>query len=196
MDLSGERRLPAARDTVWNALSDMATLMESLPPDTIAVAGDDRVDITFAGSAGSLHVLARPDAANGPAQSVLHLAAPGDGHAPSGRFELTMAEDGIFTRLIWRLAADIREEERPRVEAAIDHVLSQVGQRAATPQPIAAQGMAGAVTAVADAAPSAEVVADNSPLMAVLRQLAAMPRDSTIGGAVFVLVVMFVVGIL
>ncbi len=197
MDLSGERRLPAARNVVWNALSDTATLAESLPPGvTIADLGDGSYDMTIPDGETAWRTRVMPDAGSSPAQSVLHLAAPADAERGfAGRADITLAEDGVFTRLLWRVAADMTDGERPQIEAAIDHVLTHIGQRAATPSPVAAQGAAGAAAAIVDALPSAASM-ERSPLQVIVRTLAAMPRDSTIGGALFMLVVLFVVGIL
>jgi carbon monoxide dehydrogenase subunit G len=191
MDVSGERRLPAARDVVWRALSDMGTVGDSLPAQTTIVRRDEgHFDITVAG----WQTRATLEPASGPAQSSLHLAAPASAaQGLSGRAELTMVEDGVFTRVLWRLSTNAPEDARARIEAAVDQTLAEIGQRAATPAPVAAQGLAGAATAIADAAPLAS---EKSPLQVIIRQLLAMPRDSTVGGAVFMLVVLFVVGIL
>jgi carbon monoxide dehydrogenase subunit G len=203
MDVSGERRLPAARQVVWNALSDPATLAESLP----AGVSMDRVSdgsFDLAAVDGSWRTRATPDAGNGPAQSILHLAAPlGADRGVAGRADLTMAEDGVFTRLMWRVTADLPDEFAPRVIEAVEHVLSHVGQRSATPEPVAAQGLAGAAAAAVNAMPSAataetatRAIVGQGPLDVVRRTVAAAPRDQLIGGALFAVVLLFVVGAL
>jgi hypothetical protein len=57
--------------------------------------------------------------------------------------------------------------------------------------PVAADGAAGAAAALASSLPTG-----STPLGAMLASLGALPRDSTIGAAAFVLVVLLVVGIL
>ena len=195
MDLTGERRLPAARHVIWHALSDPATLADSVPPDlTIRSLGDGTHGLTLAGSHGDWVTQASTDARGSPAQTVFNLVAPHDGQqAFGGRVEFNMAEDGVFTRLLWRVSTDLSQSEATRIEAIVDHVLTHVGQRAATPEPVAAQGLAGAAAAIVN---SDTVASKGSPLQVIARTLAAMPRDSTIGGAAFILVVLFVVGIL
>ena len=193
MDVSGERRLPAAREVVWRAMSDLATLTESLPPGCTVERRGHGFGVRFPGENGGWHTEAVSETSSGPAQSIVQMSAPaGVERGFGGRADITMAEDGVFTRLLWRLAVDLPDSERETIEAAIDRALTHLGQRAATPAPIAAEGLAGATAAAVNAATSGKA----SPLAVIGRTLAGMPRDSTIGGAVFILVVLFVVGIL
>ena len=203
MDVSGERRLPAARGVVWNALTDPATLGDSLPAGiSMERVGDGSFDLAAAD--GSWRTRATPDAGNGPAQSILHLSAPpGAERGMTGRADLTMAEDGVFTRLMWRVTTDLRDEAAPGVTAAVEHLLAHIGQRSATPEPVAAEGLAGAATAAVNALPSgatagaaARAAIGQGPLDVVRRTVAAAPRDQLIGGALLALVLLLVAGAL
>ena len=49
MDMTGERRIPAPRQTVWNALNDTETLKASIPGcESLEKTGDNQMKATAA----------------------------------------------------------------------------------------------------------------------------------------------------
>ena len=194
MDATGERRLPAARDLVWAALSDRTTLADSMPPGVAVephASGSEQWLLTLTHAGAAWRTLASSEPGGNDARSVLALARADGANGFEGRAEITMAEDGAFTRVFWRVTSDLPEEAGASVRDAVEHLLTQIGQRSARPVPVAADGAAGAAAALASSLPTG-----STPLGAMLASLGALPRDSTIGAAAFVLVVLLVVGIL
>ncbi len=204
MHITGERRIPAPRERVWRSLSDPAVLQ---------------------GCVAGIRVEAAPGpdgAAPGPAGAASMLVS-GFGHAPltlqpsirepfatmgwkvdpagaaTQRVLIRLAEEGVFTRLHYELsladaqdtAADTREANlRARIDQAIDRLVQTI----AGPAEIGASGVAGAVQAATD--PSAQ---PNARIGAATRGSDVMTRlmtPSVIGGALFLMVLLFIVGLL
>src|SRR5579875_1196602 len=108
MDAAGERRVPAARDLVWAALSDRGTVAESLPPGvSVESHPSGRWHVTLTGAGGAWRTLAAPEPGGDAARAFVSLVKAEGENGFEGRAEVTMAEDGAFTRVFWRLVSDL-----------------------------------------------------------------------------------------
>ncbi len=190
-EIGGQHRIPAAASRAWEALSDRDTVERSLPRGVslgwAATGALSRIE--GAGFAASVKTLA----SEAPSHVAFRLSPGPAGRrvALAGRAEATLAEDGAFTLLTWRFRPEGETPDAGALTATIDAFLARIGQHAAVPVTVAAEGLSGVTTSVVEAVPHAA----DTPFGPMLVRIAAWPRELAIGGALFALVLLIVVGI-
>ena len=192
MEISGRHRVPAAPSRLWEALRDLATLDACRPPDVALapIGGEARLRV----HAFDRETVAVPIEVEAPRHASFQLSPAGDTGRPgwTARVEAVLTEEGAFTLVAWRWLADGDAPPPDRLTAAVETFLRRIGQHAAVPLTVAADGLSGIATTVADTIPAAR----ETPFGALLARIAAWPRELAIGGALFAVVLLIVVGIL
>ena len=191
MEITGRHRVPAAASRLWEALSDQATVRACLAEDvTLGTPGDERgLPVRIF----DRPCVAAPIEAEAPRLASFRLMpAYADRPGWTARIEAALTQEGPFTLVAWRWLADGEAPDAERLDAAVNAFLARIGQHAAVPLTVAADGLSGVATTVADTLPSAR----ETPFGPLLAQIAAWPRDLAIGGALFAVVLLIVVGII
>ncbi len=198
MHITGERRIPAPRERVWRSLSDARVLQECVPGSQVDPSSDAG-GLTLSGFGGTpVHVqpsIREPFSTLGwkidPKGAASQLAL------------IQLAEEGVFTRLHYELslvdgqgeASDTREAN---LRARIDQALGRFIQGISGPAEIGAGGLANAVQATTDpsAQPNARIgAAPGAAAIGSGLALGSLMNPLVIGGALFLLVLLFMVGL-
>ncbi len=195
MHITGERRIPAPRERVWRCLTDRAVLQDCAPGSRIEPDGDGLV----LSNAGVGSVRAQPSIRE-PFTTLGWRIDPAG--AATQMVLVRLVEQGVFTLLRYELSlADPDGTESPvrtaNLRARIDQALERLVHTVAGPGEIGAGGIAGAVQAATEPAtqPNASLrAAASGPAMA--ETLAHLMNPSVIGGALFLIVLLFMVGLL
>jgi uncharacterized protein len=203
MHITGERRIPAPRERVWRSLVDPAVLQDCVPGIVIASDGE-----------GGL-ILSAPGAEPVRAQSTIRepFTTLGWRIDPAGAATqmvlIRLQEEGVFTRLHYEVsvaddtgtddgsrAATGSEARAQNLRARIDQALARLAHTAAGPGEIAASGISGAVQAATD--PSAQPNASmrfSSSSLSESPAIVGLLNPSVIGGVLFLIVLLFMVGL-
>jgi len=224
MDMTGERRIPAPRQTVWNALNDVGVLKACIP----GCESLERVDDTDLKATAAVKI--GPIAARfaGKVQ-LLDLDPPssyriqGEGQGgvagfAKGGATVKLAEDGDLTLLTYEVKAQvggkiaqlgarlIDASARQMADAFFDHFTATVAATLATETGATETGAAGPadlVAAAAGEAPGTATVVPTpapapAPQISVLDLIPARPFGFPlvfwIGGAIFVLIFLLIFG--
>jgi carbon monoxide dehydrogenase subunit G len=208
MDMTGERRIPAPRETVWAALNDPAVLKASIPGcDSLEKLGDDQMKATASIKVGPISAkfsgkvqLSEIDAPNG-----YRISGEGQGGVAGfakGGAKVTLTDEGAETKLSYEVNAQVGGKlaqlggrlidatAKQMADAFFDRFSAQVQALAPAPA-VAADGEA-VVEAVAPVAPA--------PLPAISvwslipREPFGLPLAAWIGGAVFVVLMLLMLG--
>src|ERR1700761_2799920 len=113
MDMTGERRIPAPRQTVWEALNDPDVLKASIPGcESLEKLGDDQMKATAAGKVGPISArfngkvqLSDIDPPNG-----YRISGEGQGGVAGfakGGASVALTEDGAETVLAYTVNAQV-----------------------------------------------------------------------------------------
>ncbi len=199
MHITGERKVPAPRERVWRCLADPSVLQECLPGSRIGSDGDS---LLLAGNNGT-SVRAQPTIRE-PFSTLGWRIDPAGAATQMALVRLT--EQGVFTVMQYEVSlADADGEDTPvrteNLRARIDQALERLVHNIAGTGEIAAGGIAGAVQAVTEpsAQPNARILSvvpkagDGSP--AALSAIAGLMNPLAIGGTLFLVVVLFMVGL-
>ena len=221
MHISGERLVPAPRERVWRSLADVTILRECLPGDppacTLDADGEGGLLLfsqhadgagspaggagPAAGGVGAIH--AKPSVR----EQFSTLGWRIDPERPGSQMLLLrLLEQGVFTRLQYELSlADPDDtDQAPRTAALqgqIDQALARFIHAIAGPGEIGAGGIAGAVQAATDpsAQPSASMRATpatgTEDALDRTTAMLGLLNPSVIGGVLFLVVLLFMVGL-
>ena len=200
MHITGERRIPAPRERVWRSLADPAVLQGCVPGSSIEQDADGLV----LSGIGTTPVRAQPTIREQFTKLGWRIDPKG---AATQMVLVQLTEEGVFTLLRYELSlADtdggneqVRTENlRARIEQALERLVHTV---AGTGE-IGAGGIAGAVQAATDpsAQPNASMRAapaggpGSAPAGPTIATRLLNP--AVIGGACFLIVLLFLVGLL
>ena len=217
MHITGERQIPAPRERVWRALAD-ATLLQGCIPDSRIGPDEDSLILSGIGT-GS--VRAKPTVRE-PFTTLGWRIDPMGAATQMALIRLT--EQGVYTVLSYELSLADPEGTDPEgkdngirtanLQARIDQVLERFVHTVAGTAEIGAGGIAGAVQAATEpsaqpnasmrATPSAAAGANAGAGAATvaaggmpgeMSRLVGMLNPSIIGGVLFLVVVLFMLGI-
>ncbi len=195
MHITGERRIPAPRERVWRCLTDRRVLQDCASGSHIEPDGDGLI----LSSAGVGSVRAQPSIRE-PFTTLGWRIDPGG--AATQMVLVRLTEQGVFTLLGYELSlADPDGIDSPtrtaNLRARIDQALERLVHTVAGTGEIGAGGIAGAVQAATDpsAQPNASLhAAASGPGMA--EAAARLMNPTVIGGVLFLIVLLFMVGLL
>jgi carbon monoxide dehydrogenase subunit G len=207
MELKGERRVPAPRERVWDALLDPGTLQRCLPRcksfvrigegeyRAAAAATIGQMDADFTGEITLLDV-------ERPASCRIEGSAQGGGAGfARGKALVSLAEDGAFTLLSYTIDAEVggklaqlggrtvEDYARRTAEQFFEHLTAAV----TGPVKSAADGMAGLAASIVD--PAREQSTGHGSQAPVASLFAALPKEpmgfplvAWIGGAAWLVI--------
>jgi uncharacterized protein len=205
MDMTGERRIPAPRDTVWQALNDPEVLKASIPgcesleklSDTdMKATATVRIGPISARFAGNVH-LADIDPPNG-----YTISGEGQGGVAGfakGGANVHLADDGGDTLLNYEVHAQvggkiaqlgarlIDASAKQMADAFFDRFSAYVAPPAAAAAPVAAAPME-------PQRPPPPPPATISALALVPREPFGLPLVAWIGGVVYLVIVILILG--
>ena len=203
MHISGERLVPAPRERVWRSLTDAALLQECVPGGRIEPDGDGGL-LLYGPGHGDLAPLRAQPSIREPFSTLGWRIDPS---GPGNQMVLVrLVEQGVFTRLQYEVsiadpddAASGPEDERvrARIEAGLERFVHAI----AGPGEIGAGGIAGAVQAATEpsAQPTASMRAEPASgpdgIGGQPSALLGLLNPSVIGGMLFLIVVLFMVGL-
>jgi hypothetical protein len=212
MDMTGERRIPAPRETVWAALNDPAVLKASIPGcESLEKLGDDQMKATASIKVGPISAkfsgkvqLSEIDAPNG-----YRISGEGQGGVAGfakGGAKVMLTDEGADTKLSYEVNAQVGGKlaqlggrlidatAKQMADAFFDRFSAQV--QALAPAP-AAEAVAEGET-VADVVAPAPVPVAPPPAISVWslipREPFGLPLAAWIGGAVFVVLMLLMLG--
>jgi uncharacterized protein len=212
MDMTGERRIPAPRETVWAALNDPAVLKASIPGcESLEKLGDDQMKATASIKVGPISAkfsgkvqLSEIDAPNG-----YRISGEGQGGVAGfakGGAKVMLTDEGADTKLSYEVNAQVGGKlaqlggrlidatAKQMADAFFDRFSAQV--QALAPAP-AAEAVAEGET-VADVVAPAPVPMAPPPAISVWslipREPFGLPLAAWIGGAVFVVLMLLMLG--
>ena len=200
MHITGERKVPAPRERVWRCLSDPSVLQSCMPGSRI---GSDGQSLLLSGNEGT-SVRAQPTIREPFATLGWRIDPAG---AATQMILVRLVEQGVFTLMQYEVSlADKDGEDTPvrteNLQAQIDQALERLVSTIAGTGEIAAGGIAGAVQAVTEPSdqPNARIVpaapAVTKGASAAPSMIAGLMNPLAIGSALFVVVLLFMVGLL
>jgi carbon monoxide dehydrogenase subunit G len=217
MDMTGERRIPAPRQTVWEALNNPDVLKASIPGcESLEKLDDDQMKATAAVKVGPISArfsgkvqLTDIDPPNG-----YRISGEGQGGVAGfakGGANVTLADDGADTLLSYQVNAQVGGKlaqlggrlidatAKQMADAFFDRFSKQVQAMSPAAEPEAPPvGEAAAAAPVAQKVPQAVVPEPALPAISVWslipREPFGLPIAAWIGGAVFVVMVLLMLG--
>jgi hypothetical protein len=210
MDMTGERRIPAPRRVVWDALNDPEVLKASIPGcQNLEKLSDTEMKATAAVKIGPISarftgnvLLSDLDPPNG-----YTIGGEGQGGVAGfakGGAKVHLEDDGADTLLRYEVHAQVGGKiaqlgarlidatAKQMADAFFDRFTAQVTQ----PEPVAAEGVAGAVTADAEPAPPRAPAA--APQISLLDLIPSHPMGfplvAWIGGVIFLFILILLFG--
>jgi uncharacterized protein len=204
MDMTGERRIPAPRQTVWEALNDPEVLRVSIPGcESLERLADDQMRATAAVKVGPISArftgkvqLTDIDPPNG-----YRISGEGQGGAvgfAKGGANVALADEGADTLLTYQVNAQVGGKLAQLGARLIDASAKQMADQFFDRFSRQVQAMSPG-TPVAAAAPAAALVADLQPSAISVWSLIphepfGLPIAAWIGGAVFVVMLLLILG--
>jgi uncharacterized protein len=208
MDMTGERRIPAPRETVWQALNDPEVLKASIPgcesleklSDTdMKATATVRIGPISARFAGNVH-LADIDPPNG-----YTISGEGQGGVAGfakGGAKVHLADDGAGTLLDYEVHAQVGGKIAQLGARLIDASAKQMADAffdrfSAYVAPPAAVATAAAPVAAAPAEPRRPAPPPPSAISAlalVPREPLGLPLVAWIGGVIYLFIVILILG--
>lgn len=216
MDMTGERRIPAPRETVWTALNDPEVLKASIPGcDSLERLSDTQLKATAAIKIGPISArfsgsvtLSDIDPPNG-----YTISGEGQGGVAGfakGGAKVALAEDGHDTVLSFTVNAQVGGKIAQLGARLIDATAKQMADAffdrftkqviaLAPPPPAALETPAVEAPAAAPAArpapPPVDLPPSGIPLSALIpREIGGLPLAFWIGGAVFAGILLLALG--
>jgi len=204
MDMTGERRIAAPRGKVWDALNDPAVLKASIPGcETLEKQSDTAMKATAAVKIGPISArfsgnvqLSDLDPPNG-----YTIAGEGQGGVAGfakGGAKVRLSDDGADTLLNYEVHAQvggkiaqlgarlIEASAKQMADAFFDRFSAQVAPPAATP----AETASGAMAVAPPPPPPSQI----SVGALVPREPFGLPLAAWIGGAVYVVMLLLILG--
>jgi carbon monoxide dehydrogenase subunit G len=219
MDMTGERRIPAPRQTVWEALNDPDVLKASIPGcESLEKLGDDKMKATAAVKVGPISArftgnvqLTDIDPPNG-----YRISGEGQGGVAGfakGGANVALADDGADTLLSYQVNAQVGGKlaqlggrlidatAKQMADAFFDRFSKQVqAMSAPAASPLPAIGDADRPVAVSEPAPVLRSAAPPAPPSAISvwslipSEPFGLPIAAWLGGGVFALMVLLMLG--
>jgi len=217
MDMTGERRIPAPRQTVWEALNDPEVLKVSIPGcESLEKLGDDRMQATAAIKVGPISArfsgkvqLTDIDPPNG-----YRISGEGQGGVAGfakGGANVALADDGADTLLSYHVNAQVGGKlaqlggrlidatAKQMADAFFDRFSQQVQAMSPGADHDLSPADADAVAGESLAEPVAFAMSTVSPpaisiWSLIPREPFGMPLAAWIGGGVFALMVLLMLG--
>lgn len=220
MDMTGERRIPAPRQTVWEALNDPTVLKASIPGcESLEKLGDDRMKATASVKVGPISArftgnvqLSDIDPPNG-----YRISGEGQGGVAGfakGGANVALADDGADTLLSYQVNAQVGgklaqlggrlidatakqmadsffDRFSKQVQAQSSQFQSSKPPSAAAAEAAARESMAEPVAAAMGAVPPPATV---SIWQMIPREPFGLPLAVWIGGGVYALIVLLMLG--
>ena len=203
MHITGGRQVPAPRERVWKALADARVLQDCVPGLKITPEGNDLV----LSGLGDRVLRARPTIR----EPFVTLGWRIDPASPATQMLLIrLAEQGVYTRLSYEISLADPDEPAPErapgapdvqernLQARVQQALDRFIQQTAGPAEIGAGGLANAVQAVTEPGtqPTSRMTAEPSAEAdGAAAAWAVMLNPAAIGGVLFLIVLLFMVGI-
>ena len=207
MHITGERLVPAPRERVWRSLADPAVLRDCVPGARIEPDGEGGLLLSSSATGGGASVRAQPSIRD-PFSTMGWRIDPGG--AGSQMVLVRLAEQGVFTRLEYEVSLADPEGGNPeflagKLRERIDQGLERFSHTVAGPGEIGAGGLGGLVQAVTEPAtqPNANILA-SAPSGSVgqvgvspgnAQVILGLLNPSVIGGVLFLIVLLFLVGL-
>jgi uncharacterized protein len=204
MDMTGERRIPAPRQTVWEALNDPEVLRVSIPGcESLERLADDQMRATAAVKVGPISArftgkvqLTDIDPPNG-----YRISGEGQGGAvgfAKGGANVALADEGADTLLTYQVNAQVGGKLAQLGARLIDASAKQMADQFFDRFSRQVQAMSPGAP-VAAAAPAAALAADLQPSAISVWSLIphepfGLPIAAWIGGAVFVVMLLLILG--
>ena len=211
MDMKGERRIPAPRQTVWDALNDPAVLKASIPGcESLDKTSDTDMKATAAVKIGPISArfagkvqLADLDPPNG--YTINGEGQGGVAGFAKGGATVALADDGDGTLLSYDVKAQVGGKiaqlgarlidatAKQMADQFFDRFSAQVTAMAAAPvASVAADGAAPAAAPVAPPPLPPSAPASVSLLSLIPKEPFGMPRAAVIGGGLFIIILLIV----
>ncbi len=209
MDMTGERRIPAPRQTVWEALNDTDVLKSSIPGcESLEKLDDDQMKATAAIKVGPISArftgkvqLTDIDPPNG-----YRISGEGQGGVAGfakGGANVTLADDGEGTLLSYQVNAQVGGKlaqlggrlidatAKQMADAFFDRFSKQVQAMVpATAEAAASETMAEPVAVAMAATPASAI----SIWALIPREPFGLPLAAWVGGGVFAVMVLLMLG--
>ena len=209
MDMTGERRIPAPRQTVWEALNDTDVLKSSIPGcESLEKLGGDQMKATAAIKVGPISArfsgkvqLTDIDPPNG-----YRISGEGQGGVAGfakGGANVTLTDDGSGTLLGYQVNAQVGGKLAQLGGRLIDATAKQMAdaffdrfsKQVEAMVPAAAEAAARETMAEPIAVAMASAPASAISIWALIpREPFGMPIAAWLGGAVFALMVLLMLG--
>jgi uncharacterized protein len=212
MDMTGERRIPAPRQTVWDALNNPEVLRASIPGcETLEKTADDQMKATASVKVGPISArfngkvqLSDIDAPNG-----YTISGEGQGGVAGfakGGAKVALADEGEATLLSYQVNAQVGGKlaqlggrlidatAKQMADAFFDRFSKQV--EAMAPGPIESHADADAAEALTEpAAVTAHAAPSTISILAMVpREPFGLPIAAWIGGAVYLVLLLLIFG--
>jgi carbon monoxide dehydrogenase subunit G len=208
LDMTGERRIPAPREKVWDALNDPAVLKASIPGcEKLEKLSDSDMAGTVAMKIGpiSARFSGRVQLLDREPPTSYRIVGEGQGGAAGfakGGANVSLADDGSFTVLTYAVQAQVGGKiaqlgarlvdatAKSMADAFFDRFVAEV---TATPgEPVMAEGLSGMVAAAterADPGPAAISLMSMIP-----KEPFGYPRVAWVGIFLFIIIFLLIFG--
>jgi carbon monoxide dehydrogenase subunit G len=214
MDLTGERRIPAPRQTVWEALNDPEVLKNSIPGcQTLEKLSDDQMQATAAVRVGPISARFNGKVQLSDIQPPESYTISGEGQGgvagfAKGGAKVHLVEEGAATLLTYQVNAQVGGKLAQLGGRLIDATAKQMADnffdrfsqqvQAKVPQPVAqhaqAEIQAGQTMAEPVAVATQSVHSAVSFWSLVPKEPFGFPMAAWIGGGVFAVIVILMLG--
>jgi carbon monoxide dehydrogenase subunit G len=210
MDMTGERRIPAPRQIVWEALNDPEVLKVSIPGcESLEKLADDQMKATAAVKVGPISArftgkvqLTEIDAPNG-----YRISGEGQGGVAGfakGGANVALADDGADTLLSYQVNAQVGGKLAQLGGRLIDATAKQMAdaffdrfsKQVLAMSPAGSEAASGSTMAepAAVAMPSAAPPSAISVWSLIPREPFGLPIAAWLGGGVFVIMILLMLG--
>jgi uncharacterized protein len=214
MDMTGERRIPAPRQAVWDALNDPAVLKAAIPGcKTLEKTSDTDMKATAAIKIGpiSAQFTGKVQLLDLDPPTSYRIAGEGQGGVAgfaNGGAKVHLADDGAFTVLTYEVKAQVGGKIAQLGARLIDATAKQMADQffdrfsaqVSGPAPVAAEGAPGVISAATTSTPAAallppaEAPAEVSLISLIPAKPFGYPLIFWIGSVVFLLIFILIFG--
>ncbi len=207
MDMTGERRIPAPRQKVWDALNDPAMLKAAIPGcKTLEKVSDSDLRATAAVKIGPIaaQFTGKVQLLDLDPPNSYRIAGEGQGGVAgfaNGGATVRLADDGAFTLLSYEVKAQVGGKIAQLGARLIDATAKQMADQffdrfsaeVSGPPAIAADGPVGAVAALTQP-PGPQAPAAVNLLAMIPKEPYGFPLVAWVGGAAFLLIFVMIFG--
>ena len=207
MDMTGERRIPAPRQKVWDALNDPAMLKAAIPGcKTLEKVSDSDLRATAAVRIGPIaaQFTGKVQLLDLDPPNSYRIAGEGQGGVAgfaNGGATVRLADEGPFTLLSYEVKAQVGGKIAQLGARLIDATAKQMADQffdrfsaeVASPAEIAADGPVGAVAALT-APPGLQAPAAVNLLSMIPKEPYGFPLVAWVGGVLFFFIFVLIFG--